>query len=45
MEVEDVFGKLLGKLKELMGEKYCFFLVEGSEDCFVVVILFSINDF
>ncbi|QHU99656.1 site-2 protease family protein [Synechocystis sp. CACIAM 05] len=43
-EAEDAFGKLSGKLKELMGEKYRLFLVEGSEDRPVVVILPSTND-
>lgn len=43
-EAEDAFSKLSGKLKELMGEKYRLFLVEGSEDRPVVVILPSSND-
>ncbi|AIE75167.1 MULTISPECIES: site-2 protease family protein [unclassified Synechocystis] len=43
-EAEDAFAKLSGKLKQLMGEKYRLFLVEGSEDRPVVVILPSTND-
>ena len=43
-EAEDAFGKLSSKLKGLMGEKYRLFLVEGSEDRPVVVILPSTND-
>jgi membrane-associated protease RseP (regulator of RpoE activity) len=43
-EADDAFAKLSGKLKALMGEKYRLFLVEGSEDRPVVVILPSSND-
>ncbi len=43
-EAEEAFGKLSAKLKDLMGDKYRLFLVEGSEDRPVVVILPSSND-
>ncbi|MFN9173654.1 MAG: site-2 protease family protein [Synechocystis sp.] len=43
-EADEAFGKLSEKLKNLMGEKYRIFLVEGSEDRPVVVILPSSND-
>ncbi len=43
-EADDAFGKLSDKLKHLMGDKYRLFLVEGSEDRPVVVILPSSND-
>ena len=43
-EAAEAFGKLSDKLKDLMGDKYRLFLVEGSEDRPVVVILPSSND-
>lgn len=43
-EADEAFGKLSAKLKDLMGDKYRLFLVEGSEDRPVVVILPSSND-
>ncbi|MBD2655286.1 site-2 protease family protein [Synechocystis sp. FACHB-383] len=43
-QAEEAFGKLSAKLKDLMGDKYRLFLVEGSEDRPVVVILPSSND-
>ncbi|MEY2985045.1 MAG: hypothetical protein RLZZ568_1662 [Cyanobacteriota bacterium] len=43
-EADVAFEKLAAKLKMLMGEKYRLFLVEGSEERPVVVILPSSND-
>ncbi|MEB3160759.1 MAG: site-2 protease family protein [Synechocystis sp.] len=43
-EADEAFTKLSHKLKDLMGEKYRLFLVEGSEERPVVVILPSSND-
>ncbi len=43
-EAEDAFAQLSQKLNGLMGDKYRLFLVEGSEDRPVVVVLPSSND-